>query len=234
MRLAKLLFSMPNAICIAGNHEYDFVKHYRALMTEAQDYDTVLDKLRNRFEDGRLLDWETVDAIDSLPFYAEGQNFIGVHAGVPIIDGKALHPSKATGEQLVYDRRFKDEDVLPEEQMRAVRAYARQVLDEQRRNRVLSAQRRKDRQPEHRRLLQSAFGHGRIFERRLGVRRPRRVQGNLCRTAHELSAAKRLFCQWDNLGTSNAQKKKYVHSVLTCGKTRCILEVRTKIGGGRV
>ena len=68
MRLAKLLFSMPNAICIAGNHEYDFVKHYRALMAEAQDHDTVLDKLRNRFEDGRLLDWETVDAIDSLPF----------------------------------------------------------------------------------------------------------------------------------------------------------------------
>lgn len=115
VRLAKLLFSMPNATCIAGNHEYDFVKHYRALMAEAQDYDTVLDKLRNRFEDGRLLDWETVDAIDSLPFYAEGQNFIGVHAGVPIIDGKALHPSKATSEQLVYDRRFKDEDVLPEE-----------------------------------------------------------------------------------------------------------------------
>lgn len=115
MRLAKLLFSMPNAICIAGNHEYDFVKHYRALMAEAQDHDTVLDKLRNRFEDGRLLDWEKVDAIDSLPFYAEGQNFIGVHAGVPVVDGKALHPSKATCEQLVYDRRFKDEDVLPEE-----------------------------------------------------------------------------------------------------------------------
>lgn len=114
VRLAKLLFSMPNAICIAGNHEYDFVKHYRALMAEAQDYDTVLDKLRNRFEDGRLLDWETVDAMDSLSFYAEGQNFIGVHAGVPVVGGKALHPSKATGEQLVYDRRFKDKDVLPE------------------------------------------------------------------------------------------------------------------------
>ena len=27
IRLAKLLFSMPNVYCIAGNHEYDFLKH---------------------------------------------------------------------------------------------------------------------------------------------------------------------------------------------------------------
>ena len=126
-------------------------------MAEAQDYDAVLDKLRNRFEDGRLLDWETVDAMDSLPFYAEGQNFIGVHAGVPVVGGKALHPSKATGEQLVYDRRFKDEDVLPEE--------SKCVL----------------------------FGHTPVrylTNRDEIVFYPRK---DLCRTAHELSAAKRFF-----------------------------------------
>ena len=25
VRLARLLFAMPNAVCIAGNHEYDFL-----------------------------------------------------------------------------------------------------------------------------------------------------------------------------------------------------------------
>ena len=34
IRLAKLLFSMPNVCCIAGNHEYDFLKYYRALMKQ--------------------------------------------------------------------------------------------------------------------------------------------------------------------------------------------------------
>ena len=114
VRLAKLLFSMPNAHCIAGNHEYDFLKYYQALMKQTEDYDFVLQKLRNYFTDGKLLDWETVDRFDSLPFYAETERFICVHAGVPIKDGKLLPVSHATCNQLVYDRSFKDKDVLPQ------------------------------------------------------------------------------------------------------------------------
>ena len=45
IRLAKLLFSMPNVYCIAGNHEYDFLKYYRALMKQTEDYDWVLEKI---------------------------------------------------------------------------------------------------------------------------------------------------------------------------------------------
>ena len=90
VRLAKLLFSMPNAHCVAGNHEYDFLKYYHALMKQTEDYDFVLEKLRNYFTDGNLLDWETVDRFDGLPFYVETENFIGVHAGVPVEDGKLL------------------------------------------------------------------------------------------------------------------------------------------------
>ena len=71
IRLAKLLFSMPNVYCIAGNHEYDFLKYYRALMRQTENYDWVLEKLRGYFTDGKLLDWETVDRFDFLPFYAE-------------------------------------------------------------------------------------------------------------------------------------------------------------------
>ena len=113
IRLAKLLFSMPNVYCIAGNHEYDFLKFYRALMQQTENYDWVLEKLRTYFSDGTLLDWETVDRFDLLPFYVETDKFIGVHAGVPFRDGLFLPPEDARPEQLVYDRFFKEPDVLP-------------------------------------------------------------------------------------------------------------------------
>ena len=114
VRLAKLLFSMPNVCCIAGNHEYDFLKYYRALMKQTEDYDWVLGKLREYFSDGTLLDWETVDQFDLLPFYVETEEFIGIHAGIPVKGGELLPVSQATCEQLVYDRVFKEPDVLPQ------------------------------------------------------------------------------------------------------------------------
>ena len=113
IRLAKLLFSMPNVYCIAGNHEYDFLKFYRALMQQTENYDWVLEKLRTYFSDGTLLDWETVDRFDLLPFYVEADKFIGVHAGLPFRDGLFLPPEDARPEQLVYDRFFKEPNVLP-------------------------------------------------------------------------------------------------------------------------
>ena len=113
IRLAKLLFSMPNVYCIAGNHEYDFLKYYRALMRQTEDYDWVLEKLRSYFTDGYLLDWKTVDQFDLLPFYIETDKFIGVHAGIPFQDGMLLPPEDARPEQLVYDRFFKEPNVLP-------------------------------------------------------------------------------------------------------------------------
>lgn len=114
IKLAKLLFSLPNAICIAGNHEYDFFKFYRGLMRQPEDYDFVLDKLRSYFPDGKLLDWDTVDRFDFLPFYAETDEFIGVHAGVPMQKGGLLPLEEAFPEQLVYDRTFKNPNVLPQ------------------------------------------------------------------------------------------------------------------------
>lgn len=44
----------------------------------------------------------------------ETDDFIGVHAGIPVKDGKLLPISQATCEQLVYDRRFKNKDILPQ------------------------------------------------------------------------------------------------------------------------
>ena len=114
VRLAKLLFSMPNVCCIAGNHEYDFLKYYRALMRQTENYDFVLEQLREYFSDGALLDWETVDRFDLLPFYVETDKFIGVHAGIPVKDRVLLPVSQAPCEQLVYDRVFKAPDILPQ------------------------------------------------------------------------------------------------------------------------
>ena len=114
VRLLRLLFSMPNAYCIAGNHEYDFLKYYRGLMRHARDYDAVLETLRGCFPDGALLDWETVDEIERLPYFIGKEQWIGVHAGLPChADGTLVPPKEASVEQLVYDRRFKDADVLP-------------------------------------------------------------------------------------------------------------------------
>lgn len=114
IRLVKLIFSLPNAYCIAGNHEYDFLKYYRALMMQTEDYGAVMSRLKEYFSDGELLDWETVDRLDLLPFFVEGENFIGVHAGIPVREGKLLPLSEVSAEQFVYDRRFKDIDVLPQ------------------------------------------------------------------------------------------------------------------------
>ena len=60
----KKLYSMRNAVCILGNHEYDFLKYYRSIMENAtKDFDLVLEKLQEYFPHDRqdltrdLLDW---------------------------------------------------------------------------------------------------------------------------------------------------------------------------------
>ena len=115
--LAKLLFSMKNAVLLAGNHEYDFLKYYWALMRQTNDYDLVLRKLQAYFpDDGELLDWETVDRIEALPYFYEAEDFICVHAGVPLDkEGHILPLRDASPERLVYDRIFKEAQTLPKD-----------------------------------------------------------------------------------------------------------------------
>lgn len=111
VKLAKYIFSFPNIHCIIGNHEYEFIKYYRSLLENSpNDFDSILTKLQEYFpNDGMLLDWDTVDRIESLPYYIEKDDFICAHAGVPTDEGGMLLPlSEANVHQLVYDRRFKD------------------------------------------------------------------------------------------------------------------------------
>ena len=115
IRLAQYISGMPNARCIAGNHEYAFLKYYWGLMQNSpSDFDGILKELQAYFpDDGYLLDWELVDWFESLPFYIEEEEFICVHAGVPLDrEGRMLPLDEATPEQLVYDRAFKERDTI--------------------------------------------------------------------------------------------------------------------------
>ena len=116
VRLAKLIFQMPNVKCILGNHEYAFLKKYWYLMKNSpDDFDQVLRELQEYFpEDGHLLDWETVDAFESLPPYIETEEYICVHAGLPLDANNQILPLKdAEIEFLINDRRFKEPNILP-------------------------------------------------------------------------------------------------------------------------
>ena len=114
VRLAKYVFSKPNIECILGNHEFAFLKYYKSLLEESpDDFDGVLRKLQAYFPDGAVLDWDTVDRIEALPLYIEEEDFICVHSGLPLSEyGKILPLCDASAEELVYDRKFKNPEVL--------------------------------------------------------------------------------------------------------------------------
>ncbi len=113
VRLLKFIAARPNIHCIMGNHEYEFLKYYKSLLENSpEDFDYVLEKIREYFPyDGALLDWDTVDWIEELPYYIETDDFICVHAGIPIkSDGALAELSSVNPEALLYDRRFKNSD----------------------------------------------------------------------------------------------------------------------------
>jgi len=116
IRLLQLVKNTPNIHVIMGNHEYQFVKYYWALMSKSpSNFDEVLAKLQGYFDgDGHLLDWQTVDYLEGLPFFVETTNFVLVHSGVPVdANNNVIAPQYALPEQLLYDRQFKDPSVLP-------------------------------------------------------------------------------------------------------------------------
>lgn len=109
LRLLQLLRRLPNVYCILGNHELMFLKYYRSLSETVSDPERLFERLSAYFpEDEASLDWETVDWLESLPYFIETEQFICVHAGIPLGDtGELLPPSTVDPEALVNDRRFK-------------------------------------------------------------------------------------------------------------------------------
>ncbi|MBR2988388.1 MAG: metallophosphoesterase [Clostridia bacterium] len=109
IKTVRLVKSLPNAYPILGNHEHEFLSYYHSVMSDCDDTDKALSTLKENFPDGELLDYETLDYIESLPYYIEREDFILVHAGLPL-DGerRVIQPDKAKVESLVYDRVFKE------------------------------------------------------------------------------------------------------------------------------
>ena len=115
VRLAKYISSFSNMHCIVGNHEVAFLQYYHSLLENSPDnFDEVLGKLQAYFpHDGLLLDWALMDWLDSLPNYIEEDEFICVHAGIPVDKHGMLIPlSDVSTEYLVHDRRFKDPKLI--------------------------------------------------------------------------------------------------------------------------
>ncbi len=116
IRLAQFIFQKPNIQCILGNHEYAFLKYYWAMRRQVSyDFDAVLSKMQEYFQnDGHLLDWATIEKFDALPNYIEEDEYICVHAGVPLDEEHKMLPLEYVAmEQLVYDRSFKEPNILP-------------------------------------------------------------------------------------------------------------------------
>ena len=115
IKLLKYVMSLENARLILGNHELTFLKYYRSL-SESLAPDELIKKLRDYFSpDTEPLDLDTVERLAALPFYIEGDEFICVHAGLPLDENKLLvPPSAVSAEFLVNDRKFKEPDVIHE------------------------------------------------------------------------------------------------------------------------
>lgn len=115
VQLIRWLLSKPNVYCIRGNHEEAFLSYYYSLMRDTEDYGEVLERLKDYIKgDGQLLDWDIIEWLEALPYYIEADSFICVHAGVPLDENNEIPPlgDVPTG-QLLYNRRFKNPDVLP-------------------------------------------------------------------------------------------------------------------------
>ncbi len=115
IRVLKELYALANAVCVLGNHEYDFLKYYRVLMNRTKtDFDGAFRQLQRYFPfDDTLLTWELLDWLDSLPHYVRSQDYIGVHAGVPLDKNGLIKPiEEGIIEQFVYDRNFKNPETV--------------------------------------------------------------------------------------------------------------------------
>lgn len=115
IRVLKKIYSMDNAICILGNHEYDFLKFYRAKMRNAIDgFDKILSEIQTYFpNESEPITWDLLDWLDGLPSYIITEKYICVHAGVPLKKDGTIKPiEQAITEQLVYDRDFKNPETV--------------------------------------------------------------------------------------------------------------------------
>ena len=117
-RLLDLIRSLPNARVLMGNHEYAFLSYYRNAAAEANGDEGRLEKKVKEYfpvEKSSFLP-ERMEFLLSLPYFIEGKTFLAVHAGVETDEnGRVLPMVKQNKNVLLFDRKFKADDVLPVE-----------------------------------------------------------------------------------------------------------------------
>ena len=114
VKLCDFLRKESNIHCIAGNHEYDFLKKYHSAMkTEEIDFDKVLDILKQYFPgDGNKMSWE-------------------------------ITLSETPVNEIVYSRRLTENDILPLESKCVIFGHT-PVSNISGKNRILFYPRRED------------------------------------------------------------------------------------------
>jgi len=114
-KLLNLLFGelRYNSVVLAGNHEYDLIKLVTDLIVKDASDDVILSECK-KFLGVDKLTFQDIDDIMNMPYTHEEDDFILVHAGIPFdIKGNQIPLEQAPIEDLVYDRRFKNENFLP-------------------------------------------------------------------------------------------------------------------------
>ena len=119
IKLLQYVLREPNIFLVLGNHEFDFLKFYHGVMEQAEegfDEQALLSEIRTYFPpEEAALTWEDLDRLEACPFYFETDEYLCVHAGVKIdADGHMIHPKDTAPEYLVYDRAFKNPNVIPD------------------------------------------------------------------------------------------------------------------------
>ena len=116
-KLINLLFNVlgKNALVLLGNHEFEFINYVIGLISEDETDETIISKCKE-FLKVKEFDFDDIDNLMNLQPYYEEKDFILVHAGVPCDEnGKLKSLNNSLVEQLIYDRRFKDENFIPKD-----------------------------------------------------------------------------------------------------------------------
>lgn len=116
-KVLKLIFRdiRKNVFVIAGNHEHEFIKYVKFLINENESDDVILKKSNEFLKLKNPITFEIIDEILNLPYYYEEKDFLLVHAGIPCDEnGFPLSIKNVSKEELVYDRRFKNENFIPQ------------------------------------------------------------------------------------------------------------------------
>ena len=117
VKLLKFVKKFDNFVFVVGNHEFEFLKYYHFILkntAENFDENEILKKVNEYFKDEKLyLDWADIDWLDNCPYYYETDDFLCVHAGIALDqNNQIISPKYNDVETLVYDRTFKDPNVV--------------------------------------------------------------------------------------------------------------------------